>query len=240
MAVSQAKMDANRLNAQHSTGPRTPEGKARASLNATRSGLTGQVVVLPGEDLAIYQAFCREYFEEWRPKGPTEKNLVQSLADNQWRIHRAHAHELGVYANGLARFGNRIEADRAEVHTALTGAVVEVEQSAQLDRLSRHGSRIQRDFENTLKQLQQLQAARMQREESQLEDAAMIQKLCEMKAEPHEPAEFGFVLKSGQVKSYIQRSDSLVQAKIAQKASYDVTKFRQAGGSDGPILITPP
>ena len=236
MSATKTKMTANRENARHSTGPRTPEGKARASLNATRHGLTGQVIVLPGEDLALYQTFCREYFEEWRPKGPTEKNLVQSMADNQWRIHRAHSYEFGVYANGLAKFGNRIETDREQVHTALTGAIVEVEHSAQLDRLSRHASRLQRDFDRTLEQLEHLQSRRKQREESQLEDAALIQKLCEMKREPHEPAEFGFVLKLAQVQFHMLRDRCLEQAKLAQRAGYDEAKFHEMGGSPGPIL----
>ncbi len=37
----------NIANAQHSTGPKTPEGKKKSSLNALRHGLTGQIVVMP-------------------------------------------------------------------------------------------------------------------------------------------------------------------------------------------------
>ena len=38
--VSQKRLDANRRNAQKSTGPRTPEGKAKASANAATHGLS--------------------------------------------------------------------------------------------------------------------------------------------------------------------------------------------------------
>ncbi len=42
--TSKAKIVANRRNAQHSTGPRTPPGKARVRGNALRHGLAAVVV----------------------------------------------------------------------------------------------------------------------------------------------------------------------------------------------------
>jgi hypothetical protein len=47
--LSQRQIDANRRNAQFSTGPRTPEGRAAVGLNALRHGLSAQTSVLPGE-----------------------------------------------------------------------------------------------------------------------------------------------------------------------------------------------
>jgi predicted metallopeptidase len=40
---------ANRLNAQKTTGPRTPEGRAAVRLNGVTHGLTAQTLVLKGE-----------------------------------------------------------------------------------------------------------------------------------------------------------------------------------------------
>ena len=48
--TSERQKAANRANALHSTGPKTPEGKAAVRLNAFRHGLLARDVVLPGED----------------------------------------------------------------------------------------------------------------------------------------------------------------------------------------------
>ena len=56
---SRTRAAINRANAQHSTGPRTEAGKKRSSLNALRHGLTGHVIVMPGEDLAAYERFLK-------------------------------------------------------------------------------------------------------------------------------------------------------------------------------------
>ena len=55
------QINANRLNSQLSTGPRTAAGKQRSSLNALRHGLTAASPVLPSEDPAAYQRHCRQF-----------------------------------------------------------------------------------------------------------------------------------------------------------------------------------
>jgi hypothetical protein len=62
-ATSPKKIAANRRNAQKSTGPRTPNGKRIARLNALRHGIFAHVAVLPGESAEefdeLFQALCR-------------------------------------------------------------------------------------------------------------------------------------------------------------------------------------
>jgi hypothetical protein len=50
--TSLRQIESNRRNAQRSTGPKTPSGKARASQNAVRHGLTAETVIGPLEDPA--------------------------------------------------------------------------------------------------------------------------------------------------------------------------------------------
>jgi hypothetical protein len=62
--ISDARMRANRLNAQKSTGAKTPESKKRSSLNATRHGLLAQTLHLPEEEMAAYDEFIHRATEQ--------------------------------------------------------------------------------------------------------------------------------------------------------------------------------
>src|SRR5258707_581744 len=70
---------ANRLNAMKSTGPASPKGKVRSSLNALRHGLTARVVVLPSEDMAAYEAFSKEIVDSFDPQTPMERQFAQTV-----------------------------------------------------------------------------------------------------------------------------------------------------------------
>ena len=57
VSLSRARAEASRKNGAKSRGPKTPEGKARASQNALKHGLRAQkYVVLPDEDAAEFAA----------------------------------------------------------------------------------------------------------------------------------------------------------------------------------------
>jgi len=70
------------------TGPRTTVGKATSSMNAMSHGLTSGKVVLPGEDASQFEFLRRSLLKEHRPNTPTEKILVEKMAQAHWRIDR--------------------------------------------------------------------------------------------------------------------------------------------------------
>src|SRR5450631_557072 len=98
---SPAQYAANRLNALKSSGPTSPQGRARSSMNALRHGLTARVVVLPSEDMAAYKAFSVEIVDSLDAQTPVERQFAQTVADNQWRINRIRSIEDGML--GMAR-----------------------------------------------------------------------------------------------------------------------------------------
>ena len=68
MATSK-QIEANRRNAQKSTGPRTPEGKAIVAQNALKHGFWSPEVVIKGEDAEEFEIFRAGLLEELAPAG---------------------------------------------------------------------------------------------------------------------------------------------------------------------------
>src|SRR5271155_983507 len=94
---SQAQIDANRLNAQKSTGPRTPQGRAAVRLNGVTHGLTAQTLVLKGESESDFKALFDSLEAEYEPQTPTEESLVAQLAMATWRLRRVYNMEAGYF-----------------------------------------------------------------------------------------------------------------------------------------------
>ncbi|HXK02843.1 MAG TPA: hypothetical protein VMS37_10600 [Verrucomicrobiae bacterium] len=86
--ATMAQITAAVANAQHSTGPRTPEGKAVSSKNATKLGLYSQTLILPGEDPEELQAISRAFTDEYHPQTPTEQALLDDVVLAQWLKRR--------------------------------------------------------------------------------------------------------------------------------------------------------
>jgi len=95
--ATKEQIAANRRNAQKSTGPRTPEGKARSSKNARTHGLTSTELRTPFEekDELVSQADALE--DEFQPQSETEKILVEQMVAAIWRIRRVRRIETRHY-----------------------------------------------------------------------------------------------------------------------------------------------
>jgi hypothetical protein len=182
----------NRANSRHSTGPRTPAGKQRSSLNALRHGLTAASAVLPSEDPAAYDAHRRGFFDEYQPASPTETQLVQELADTAWRLNRIPGLEVAVL--------DHADSDIVDAHRALA-------------TLGLHYTRLSRQFQKAVDTLRDIQADRAERERRDLKDAAALLELHKHKGVPWEPADHGFVFLKCDVERFAQRTMRLNEAR---------------------------
>jgi hypothetical protein len=91
------QIEANRRNAERSTGPRSDTGKQRSALNALRHGLTAETVVLPLEDPQDYQAFEEAVLAGFDAETAVERELALRVAALLWRLRRAISIETGLF-----------------------------------------------------------------------------------------------------------------------------------------------
>ena len=84
--ASETQLTANRLNAQKSTGPRTAEGKAAASLNAVQHG-SGQLrpSCCRGRVLDQYRLYRQRLLEDLQPQDLPETDLAERIVELAWR-----------------------------------------------------------------------------------------------------------------------------------------------------------
>jgi len=87
--ASAAQIRANRSNARKSTGPRTAEGKEKASQNAVKHGLLAREAVIVGEDPTEFEAYREGMLGSLAPVGPVEAMLAERVAGLSWRLRRA-------------------------------------------------------------------------------------------------------------------------------------------------------
>jgi hypothetical protein len=93
-----AQIQANRLNAQKSTGPRTPEGKEKASQNAIKHGLLAREAIIQGEDPAEFEIYREGMLQTLAPAGAVETMLAERVVGLSWRLLRAERLQNAAFA----------------------------------------------------------------------------------------------------------------------------------------------
>src|SRR3954447_13077398 len=96
---SQRQIEANRRNAQKSTGPTSVIGKAASSMNALKTGIHAKSLLLPTEKLADLEQLIHEYYESHNPTTPEARGLVDDLVYGEWLKRRLRAAETQLWAH---------------------------------------------------------------------------------------------------------------------------------------------
>jgi hypothetical protein len=86
---TQPQILANRCNAQKSTGPNTPQGKAVVSQNALKHGLSATRDVITTESQEEYDRHRDALLAELAPQTPMESILADRIVSLSWRLKRA-------------------------------------------------------------------------------------------------------------------------------------------------------
>jgi hypothetical protein len=136
--ATKRQIAANRRNARKSSGPKTPQGKATASMNALRHGLRARKVVIPGEEQDEFDQLHAGLQNQYQPQNPAEQHLVDQAAIAQWKLVRAEVFEAKCYA----------EKPSAEAQAAIFG------------RMTQFQCRLERAYFKAYKELERIQAER--------------------------------------------------------------------------------
>jgi hypothetical protein len=163
--ATQKQIDANRKNAQRSTGPVTELDKGVAKFNALKHGMTASTAVLPYEDAHSYAELRESFVGTYNPANAVEAALVETVANSYWRLLRIRRVETAVIDMGIRGLKKKYDASlepRFDDDQAM--AVVLNDDEDPLLRVERHQTRIERCYFQAIETLRKVQKERLREE----------------------------------------------------------------------------
>jgi len=188
-----SQVEANRANAQFSTGPSSPAGKLKISHNALKTGLTGRTILLPSDDVAAYEKFTAVTYNKWQPATDEEKLLVQSILDTEWRLLRIPTLESALYGLGRNELAAEVSYEpNDQARAAALDALVYRAYKKDFGNLALQENRLNRQLAKRTAELLQLQADRELLTNLRRNEAMAAFQKAKIAKEPFNAAEFGF------------------------------------------------
>jgi hypothetical protein len=138
---TQAQIDANRANAQNSTGPKTDEGKAKSSANARRHGLlSASGAYFTEAEQRDYEELENNLLKECLPGSELEHQAFLRYAFNTYQVMRAQRLEVEAQDNFLDNPGDEKYFAQMERMVKITGML-----ERRADKALNELRRLQRD-----------------------------------------------------------------------------------------------
>jgi hypothetical protein len=115
LMATDKQLNANRINARKSCGPKTEEGKGIVRLNALKHGLCAEVIdVIPGEKEAEFAAHVDAWVNDFTPRNAYERHLIRNAARLSWKLDRASRHEVAASSRRVTDAIDACEDDSTE------------------------------------------------------------------------------------------------------------------------------
>ena len=196
--ATESQIQANRKNAQKSTGPKTIEGKKAVAKNALKHGLFTNEAVIAGESLEDYNCLRDKTLEELCPVGNMEIILAERIVSLTWRLKRVERFQSIVidamidkklnspcsnYAKKLTPPHLRSERDDEDNIDMTLGRVIisDYSDSRVLDRLSMYERRIENSLFKTINEFRKTQILReMDKQKKETEQITETEKESEI------------------------------------------------------------
>jgi hypothetical protein len=205
-----AQIEANRQNAQSSTGPTSEAGKQRSSQNAVKHGFTGLSLVITPAELEAYTAHVKAYRAQHKPANHQLEQLVQQLTDLDWSLHKINVQQMNAMS-----LMNAVHDQDDGVDPIATAKVIAA-LTRTLNTLSLYEVRRRRAAKAIREELEAKQSALNEQLAQELPHAAELYQIAKETGEPFNPQEFGFVCSSEQIRRFIDATRLLAAANKPQ------------------------
>lgn len=154
---TQSQTDANRRNAGHSTGPRTPQGLAISSNNRIAHCLAAVERMLPDENPADVFSILEQLRDTLKPANLAEDILVDRMACAYHRLRRAGGWEAGAIRlrMELNPILERLQ-EQGEKGPENFALLTDATSSNLIPKIDRHEEILRREYDRCLRQLRNL------------------------------------------------------------------------------------
>jgi hypothetical protein len=179
--ATEKQINANRLNAQKSTGPKTAEGKVAVAQNAVKHGLFAHDNVIQCENQADFDRFREELIAGLAPVGGVETMMAERIVSLSWRLKRVERMNYEVIDVMIAKIETNssesrwrqeaglLDPENGKSELGLGWAIIkDFSGSNVLERLLMYEKRIESSLYKAMNELQKLKRLRRE-EESETE-----------------------------------------------------------------------
>ena len=149
--ATEKQIDANRANAQQSTGPRTEAGKTASSQNAVKHSLTSKyLMILPGQEPAFAELESG-LRGKLNPQGALEEVVYKRVVECAWNLERCRMAELEILTH----------IDRSTVDP-----LINPDSHDRYDRIHRYARESENSMFKSMRELGKLQTEQQFRDEA--------------------------------------------------------------------------
>jgi len=107
--ISAEKLAANRANAQHSTGPKTKEGKAKVAQNASSHRIFSPFLLHEGDDETLFVSFRDKLLEDLFPQTFLELAAADRIISLHWKLRRLEFAEFELNSTQNQQFQKQLK-----------------------------------------------------------------------------------------------------------------------------------
>jgi hypothetical protein len=176
--ISEKQLAANRANAAKSTGPVTPDGRARSAQNALKHGFTAsRFCIIRGENAEDLHKLTADLVHTYSPANHAEEKAVERIALAQWAIERCYQLEAGLFTSFADSGLHQSDLQEDSLHPDLTenfalakgqgfayilasGFHAQARQEKNFSLFLRYKSQVERDYRRAVEEWQRVRKLR--------------------------------------------------------------------------------